>query len=438
MRSSPACRPVRISALSLPDRGWIGLALAVVAIAVIGIAAPSSSAYIYAGGPLHGPVRIPSTVERVTQDGSFVQPNFIAGPRVESADQLHVYGDRLYWLDSSAGVECRVQSASLTGEDVRTLGTVATSERLPDPEVPNGSGCGSARSIALAGEYLYWNDPDAATIGRLSIRPPYSMQPHFIRLPEVPGYLSYGETIGLVAADPWLYWWDGTRRTIGRARLDGTDVEPALFQPEGPLRSARPIGVAQGYLWWAGHGLAGGTVGRARLDGSDPERAYLTGVDGFDYVLTPPWLYYTGTPCHPRGCLAVDGAVRRIALEPGATPDLIARLGAGVGYSIAVDSLDVPFSVRRIRKHRNGTATAVVSTPDPADVLVRGRRIVPESARYRGSKVARVDIRPRRKAVRALRRHRAARVRVRIKVRPSEGSQWLHNRRLTLRLGRRR
>jgi hypothetical protein len=419
MRSCRACRPVGISVSSLPDRGWIGLALAVVAaIAVMWVAAPSASAYIYVSGPVTSPVRGPSTLERLTLDGSFVQPNYIAGPRVESAHQLHVYGDRLYWLDSAAG-DCRATSASLTGEDVRSLATLSSGP------------CGSALSMALAGEYLYWGGFGDGTIGRVSIQDPARVQADFIRLPD------WGQAMTLVTDGSWLYWVDEMHhRAVGRARVDGTDLEPALFRSEPEI--AQLLGIAQGYLWW-GSRRGTGSVGRARLDGSDREPAYLTGFQLYDGAITPGWLYYTGSAaCGVPGCVSVDGSVSRIALESGATPEVIARRGEGAGHSIAVDPLDVRFSIRRIWNHRDGTATAVVPTSQPADVSVHGRRIVPEIARHPDSKVARVDIRPRRRAARALRRHRAARVRVRIKVRPSGGSPWSHNRRLTLHLGRRR
>jgi hypothetical protein len=421
------------------------LSLALVASAVMWVATPSSSAYIYVAGPVHVeippddsgntfPVPDPSTIERLTLDGSFVQPNFIDGPLVYSGDQLHVDGDRLYWLDSS-GNKCRVVSASLAGTDVRTLATLSS-------EWP----CGSGTSMALAGEYLYWGGPAEGTIGRVSTRPPYIVEPDFIR-PPLPGDLGCcALPVSLVSDGSWLYWFDEERDTVGRVRLDGTDLEPALFQPEPatPTRVALNVGllgVAQGYLWWD-NGYGTGSVGRARPDGSDPERGYLTGIQQYDGALTPQGLYYTGSACDETvepsgGCVDVDGTVSRIALESGATPEVVAHLGQSVGYSIAVDSLDAPFSLQRISKHRDGTATAVVSAPTSADVSVHGRRIVPATASYPRPKVAQVDIRPRRRTRRALRRHSVAHVRVRIKVQ-SGGSPWWHNQRLTLRLGRRR
>ena len=102
--------------------------------------------------------------------------------------------------------------------------------------------------------------------------------------------------------------------------------------------SAELLGVEQGYLWWYSR-RGTGSVGRARLDGSDVERAYLKGIQVYAGALAPPWLYYTGSACNEPGCVDVDGAIRRIALEPGATPDLIARLGSGAGSAIALDSL---------------------------------------------------------------------------------------------------
>jgi hypothetical protein len=175
-----------------------------------------------------------------------------------------------------------------------------------------------------------------------------------------------------------------------------------------------------------------------RLDGTQVEPAYLTGAAMYAGFLDPPWLYYSGSG-------GVDGSIKRIALESGASPEFIQQLEPGTGYSIAVDSLGVQFSVLGIRRHRDGTATARVSTPRPADVSVRGKRVVsttarhpdPQVARDPDPKLARVAIRPRRTAVRALRRHGAARVGVRIRVQPVRGLPRKYERTVMLRLGRR-
>jgi hypothetical protein len=174
------------------------------------------------------------------------------------------------------------------------------------------------------------------------------------------------------------------------------------------------------------------------LDGTQVEPAYLTGAAMYAGFLDPPWLYYSGSG-------GVDGSIKRIALEPGASPELIQQLEPGTGYSIAVDSLGIQFLVLGVRRHRDGTATARVSTPRPADVSVRGKRVIPAttslsdaSAGQLATNVARVGIRPRRTAVRALRRHGAARVGVRIKVQPVRGLPRRYDRTVTLRLGRHR
>ena len=313
-----------------------------------------------------------------------MQPNYIVGQRVEGPGQIQVDSDRIYWLDSTRG-DCRVTSAALDGKDVRRLATLETAipQDVTGDDLVKGPGCGGARSIALADGYLYWTDPSTSTgpgsgIGRVSIRPPYTVEPAYIRLPEsdVP--------FSLVIAGPWMYWANDGNYTVGRARLDGTDVQRALFQPY-PYESPSLLGVAQGYLWWTTRTGAAenGSVGRARLDGSQVEPDYLTGIQVYGGVLSPPWLYYTGsTPPGCPTCVTVDGAVRRIALEPDASPELLAQLEPGAGSSIAVDSLGIQFPVLGIRKHPDGTATARVSTPRPADVSVRGRRIVPATAKH--------------------------------------------------------
>ncbi len=429
---------------------WTGLTLALVAaIAVMGIAASSAPAYIYVGGPITSWKPKPSTIERLTNDGSAVQPSFIDGPRVESANDLAVDGDRMYWLDAAAG-DCQVRSASLDGTDVRTLATLVSNDgpHIPGSR-PGGPGCGSFYSIALGDGYLYWNnetlDGEGATIGRMRLSPPYTMQRDFIHVPAFlyhplagEPFMTDTEVFGPVTDGSHIYWGDETRKTVGRARLDGIDIEPTLFQPEPPRGDFRLLGVARGYMWWQDERGAG-SIGRARLDGSDVEPDFLTGIQLYDGAVTRAgWLYYTGSPACD-GCVNIDGTVRRVALEPGATPHVVARgLGEGAGSSIAVDSLGGRFPKVRIARHRNGTATAIVSTPRPANVSVHGKRIVPATARHRDHKVARarVAIRPRRAAVRALRRHGAAHVRVRIKYRPFGGLTRRHSRALTLRLGR--
>ena len=142
--------------VSLLTRRWKSLLLVLsAAVAVVALAA--SSAYIYLAGPISPEVAEtrgpgPSVIERMTLDGSGVQPDFINGPRVESAGQLRVYGDRLYFADSSAG-DCVVKSAALDGTDVQTLAWVQSRP------------CGSGISIAVAGGYVYWTPGGAFAPG---------------------------------------------------------------------------------------------------------------------------------------------------------------------------------------------------------------------------------------------------------------------------------
>jgi hypothetical protein len=193
------------------------------------------------------------------------------------------------------------------------------------------------------------------------------------------------------------------------------------------------LGVWQGYLWWVDGWHD--SIGRARLDGTDRQPDFITGVRVGGGALSPPWLYFTGSwKCTDDGCgWDSDGTVSRIELKPGATPEFLTKRPAGTGYSIAVDSLGDPAPTVQIAKHSNGTATAVVSTPRPAKVSVRGKRIHARASHSR-SKVARVAIRPRRSTKRALRRHGAAHVGVRIAYRPFQGVPRSQRRTLRLHL----
>jgi hypothetical protein len=412
--------------VSLLTRRWSSLLLVLSgAVAVVALAAPSASAYIYLAGPISPEVAEtrgpgPSVIERMTLDGSGVQPDFINGPRLESAGQLRVYGDRLYFADSSAG-DCVVKSAALDGTDVQTLAWVQSRP------------CGSGISIAVAGGYAYWTPGGAfapGTIGRVNVDPPYNAQPDFIQLPP-PSY----QTESLVTDGEWLYWIDDARGAVGRARLDGSDLEPSLF--ELPGGGGVLLGVEQGYLYWRSGKIGeAGVIGRAHADGSDFDPHFLTGVAAADGALTSEWLYYTGSVCSA-GCIDVDGSVSRVALEPGATPQPLASLGPGVGEAIAVDSLGDPFPAVRIKKHRDGTATALLSTSGAEKLSVRGKRIVHTRAKQLRAKVAGVAIRPRRGARRELRHRGAARVTVRLVYRANSGMPQFWKRDLMLRLGRR-
>jgi hypothetical protein len=412
--------------VSLLTRRWSSLLLVLSgAVAVVALAAPSASAYIYLAGPISPEVAEtrgpgPSVIERMTLDGSGVQPDFINGPRLESAGQLRVYGDRLYFADSSAG-DCVVKSAALDGTDVQTLDWVQSRP------------CGSGISIAVAGGYAYWTPGGAfapGTIGRVNVDPPYNAQPDFIQLPP-PSY----QTESLVTDGEWLYWIDDARGAVGRARLDGSDLEPSLF--ELPGGGGVLLGVEQGYLYWRSGKIGeAGVIGRAHADGSDFDPHFLTGVAAADGALTSEWLYYTGSVCST-GCIDVDGSVSRVALEPGATPQPLASLGPGVGEAIAVDSLGDPFPAVRIKKHRDGTATALLSTSGAEKLSVRGKRIVHTRAKQLRAKVAGVAIRPRRGARRELRHRGAARVTVRLVYRANSGMPQFWKRDLMLRLGRR-
>jgi hypothetical protein len=407
------------------------IALVMAVLAVMGIAASSASAYIYVSGPftnwVYGPHPNPSTIERLTNDGSAVQPNFISPTRAYWG--IQVSGDRIYWLDYPVpqGDDCNVDSASLAGTDVKTLATIDDLGRC------------SGASIALADGYLYWAN-GGETIGRLSLSPPYSAQPDFIHIPRFLYHPLYGEpfmtsseAFQVQTDGTWLYWMDEMRHTVGRARVDGTDVEPALFMPQPPGYNVGLLGAAQGYLYW-GWNHGDGNVGRARTDGTDIQPNYLTGFHTAGGALTSRWLYFTGQECGS-GCVNVSDVVQRVALEPGATPQLVAQgLGEGAGSAIAVDSLGGTFPKVRIKKHRDGTATALVSAPRRAKVSVRGERIVRARATHRRSKVARVAIQPRRATERALRRHGAVHVRTRIRYRPFKGLPRFQSRTVTLRL----
>ena len=207
--------------VSLLTRRWKSLLLVLsAAIAVLALGAPSASAYIYVSGPYtYSANGGPSTIERMTLDGSGVQPDFINGPRVESAGQLRVYGDRLYFADSSAG-DCVVKSAALDGTDVQTLGWVQSRP------------CGSGISIAVAGGYAYWTPGGAfapGTIGRVNVDPPYNAQPDFIQLPP-PSY----QTESLVTDGEWLYWIDDARGAMGPPGWTGaTSTRRCLSCQEG-------------------------------------------------------------------------------------------------------------------------------------------------------------------------------------------------------------
>ncbi|MGH2973748.1 MAG: DUF5050 domain-containing protein [Solirubrobacterales bacterium] len=400
--------------------GYLSIAAVVAAVAVMGLAASSASAYIYVAGPvtnwLYGPNPNPSTIERLTLDGSAVQPNFIAPTRADWG--IEASGNRIYWLDYPGGHDCNVKSASLAGTDVQTLAAIDVSR------------CSSA-AMAIADGYLYWGSADGdGKIGRISLQPPYDVQPGFIHLPQG------GETTSLVTDGTWLYWMDEMRHTVGRARVDGTDIDPALFKPAPPSGNVGLFGVSQQHLYWSNN-RGDGSIGRARVDGSDLTPDYLTGFHSYAGALTSQALYFTGGECGA-GCVNVNGTVRRVALEPGSTPVVVAQgLGEGVGYSIGVDSLGGTFPKVRIKRHGNGSATALLSTSRRAKVSVRGKRIVRARARHRRAKVVRVAIRPRRATKRALQRHGTVRVRARLRYRPGKGLPRFQNRAVTLRLGRR-
>ena len=94
---------------------------------------------------------------------------------------------------------------------------------------------------------MYWKHPGRRFAlepsGRVNVDPPYNAQPDFIELPP-PSY----QTESLVTDGEWLYWIDDGRGAVGRARLDGSDLDPSLF--ESPEGAGCWLGVEQGTPYW--------------------------------------------------------------------------------------------------------------------------------------------------------------------------------------------
>ncbi len=164
--------------------------------------------------------------------------------------------------------------------DLDRIGTVSISSRLVNPTLINlRTGEEVARSptaLAIDGSHIYfaWSpreegsvDDAVVFIGRAK-RDGTDVQLNFIA-PPGPGIHGSGGITSLATTKDHLYWSNGATGRIGRAKLDGTGIQPDLFEGRG-------VTVSDGYLYWTTERY----IGRARLDGSAVQPRFRRSVGG--------------------------------------------------------------------------------------------------------------------------------------------------------------
>ena len=144
-----------------------------------------------------------------------------------------------------------------------------------------------ASGLAVDGEFIYWADSVAGTIGRAELDGG-DFRPSFISTgPGSPQYVAVNDThiywsSRAVGEEPEEYATSTTETrsegTIGRADIDG---DPASVEPDFITGASDPQGIAldDEYIYWANAaqlpGLADTAISRAELGGTNVERRFL-------------------------------------------------------------------------------------------------------------------------------------------------------------------
>jgi uncharacterized protein YjbI with pentapeptide repeats len=120
---------------------------------------------------------------------------------------------------------------------------------------------GAAWAFVAKNQAVYWDNPQAGTIGR-DDGPPSQINQDFITGAQPPT-----RRLALAADSEHLYWAAGA--FIARANLDGSDVEDHFIDTGASVNS---VAVDGQYVYWT----TGASIGRADLNGSSVEPQFIT------------------------------------------------------------------------------------------------------------------------------------------------------------------
>jgi hypothetical protein len=185
-----------------------------------------------------------SNLEGKEVNASLISPlGFVGG--------LALAGGKVYWANLTVGV---VGRAGLDGAEVERTFVQG----------------GEAAGVAVSSDYVFWTEP-GGLIGRQALN---GSESNFAFLTEI------GTPTGIAVYGNYLYWGNFYANSIGRANLQGGEVNPAFIttgvsHPEG-------IAVAGGHIYWSNS--ASESIGRANLQGGEVNGTFVA-VAGEPYGL---------------------------------------------------------------------------------------------------------------------------------------------------------
>lgn len=190
------------------------------------------------------------TIGRANLDGTGVNPKFITG--TGGACTVASDGRYLYWSTRFGGEGGSIGRANLDGTGVNQSFTSLNGR-------PNFVG------LAMGGSSLYYGN-NWGFIGRVdAIGSESGGVDVYDRIP-----LS-GTPSGIAISGNYIYWGNSNATTIGRANLDSTGVNESFIHIAG-----NPGGLATDgtYLYWT----SAGAIGRANLDGTGVNQSFINGA----------------------------------------------------------------------------------------------------------------------------------------------------------------
>ncbi len=296
--------------------------------------APRAQAYIYWA---NWDGNAGTTIGRATVDGGQVDQSFITGAHGPCG--VAVDGKHIYWGNQLSNT---VGRANIDGSGV-------------DQNFITGiTGASDPCSVAVDSGHVYWDESNTK-IGRANLNGT-DIQRDFIT----------GATtvFGLSVDSAHLYWANSGANSIGRANLDGTGVNqgfiPNAIQDSMPHEPSYPV-VSPTSIYYAASENT--RILRTNLDGTGVQQNFITGARDAALALDSRYLFWSDE---------TDMEIGRSNLDGTAVSDNLVQ-GAIRPLGVAVDSNS--FTLGKLKRKKNGTATLFADVPGPGQVGLQGKGI---------------------------------------------------------------
>jgi DNA-binding beta-propeller fold protein YncE len=201
---------------------------------------------------------------------------------------------------------------------------------------------GQVKGVAIGGDYVYWTNPVAGTIGRANLDGS-GVDPNFI--------VTNGGRPTALAVGPsgqHIYWSNRSGGTIGRADIDGSNVDQFfIFTATNRTNGGGPAGLAVGggHIYWVNTrpgSVANSTIGRANHDGTGAYQNFITGLT--DAVGGPNGLaigpagqhIYWANDYYSASTGKVSGSIGRANIDGSGVDQKLITLGAAYPLGVAV------------------------------------------------------------------------------------------------------